>query len=98
MSGGSAASTSHLHAGVGFCFKRRMKMLRKWVRLSLAAISIVVGGRMAFAAAPTIYPLGIAAGENGSRGYGVNDSGQVAVTSIEAIGTGIAGRYDGAAP
>src|SRR5689334_2419064 len=68
--------------------RRSMKML------SLAGIVIAGIGRVS-AAAPTIYPLGIADGSNGSRGYSINSSGQIAVSSFQLFGQGTASRYDG---
>jgi probable HAF family extracellular repeat protein len=46
-------------------------------------------------AGPTIYPLGIPDGSVASRGYSINSSGQIAVTSFQAFGQGTASRYDG---
>jgi probable HAF family extracellular repeat protein len=67
-----------------------------WIRLAAVATTTVAS--VAGAASPTIYPLGFSSGTTGSRGYGVNDSGQVAVSSIQLFGQGTANRYDGAAP
>ncbi len=56
-------------------------------------------GRVISASTPTIYPLGIASGNNvSSRPYGLNASGQVAVTSTQLFGQVTASRYDGTAP
>lgn len=68
----------------------------QWIRI--AAVATIGVTSVAGAAGPTIYPLGISSGSVGSRPYGLNESGQVAVTSAQLFGQVTAARYDGAAP
>lgn len=69
-------------------------MRHELTRLSLATI-VVAGLARSSPAAPTIYPLGIPDGSTGSRGYSINSSGQIAVSSVQLFGQGTASRYDG---
>jgi probable HAF family extracellular repeat protein len=69
-------------------------MRHKFTSLSFATI-VVAGLARCAPAAPTIYPLGIPDGSVASRGYSINSSGQVAVSSVQPFGQGTASRYDG---
>jgi probable HAF family extracellular repeat protein len=69
-------------------------MRHKFTGLTFAAILVGGIGRVSVAG-PTIYPLGIPDGSVASRGYSINSSGQVAVSSVQLFGQGTASRYDG---
>jgi probable HAF family extracellular repeat protein len=73
-------------------------MPNRVIRSAFVIIALLGLGSPVLAAIPTICELGIANGSTASRGYLVNDSGQVAVTSTQLFGQGTASRYDGVAP
>lgn len=69
-------------------------MRHKSTRLSVATM-VMAALAQSSPAAPTIYPVGIPDGSVASRGYSINSSGQIAVTSVQLFGQGTASRYDG---
>src|SRR3954452_14572277 len=72
--------------------QERGKMSRPHINRVIVAIAIAALPSAASAAGPTIYPLPVANnGSTAGRGYGINDSGQVAVTSTMLFGQGTAG-------
>jgi probable HAF family extracellular repeat protein len=75
--------------------ERRTKVRNRLIQLSIAAGTVAGIGPIA-AAGPTIYSLDVANnGSTGSRGLAINDSGQVAVSSLMLFGQGTPQRYDG---